>query len=84
MNSNEMIDVDLPSLQSITLGFEALVGSDVDSCSLIMRSNNELIGYDLFCRSSKSNINNFQRLEFRISSCSDIGKYFCILNIDSI
>ena len=60
MNSNEMIDVDLPSLQSIQLGGYALVGrDDDDSCSLIMRSNNELIGYDLFCRSSKSNINNF-------------------------
>ena len=77
MNSNEMIDVDLPSLQSITLGEWALYGrDDDDSCSLIMRSNNELIGYDLFCRSSKSNINNFQRLEFLFSSCSDIGKYF--------
>ena len=60
MNVNEMIDVDLPSLESITLGELALVGrDDDDSCSLIMRSNNELIGYDLFCRSSKSNINNF-------------------------
>ena len=59
MNSNEMIDVDLPSLQSIQLGWGALQGSGDDSCSLIMRSNNELIGYDLFCRSSKSNINNF-------------------------
>ena len=60
MNSNEMIDVDLPSLQSIQLGEWALHGrDDDDSCSLIMRSNNELIGYDLFCRSSKSNINNF-------------------------
>ena len=60
MNSNEMIDVDLPSLQSIQLGYYALEGRwDDDSCSLIMRSNNELIGYDLFCRSSKSNINNF-------------------------
>lgn len=48
MNSNEMIDVDLPSLQSIQLGFGALWGRDDDSCSLIMRSNNELIGYDLF------------------------------------
>ena len=55
-----MIDVDLPSLQCIQLGQEALVGrSWDDSCSLVMRSNNELIGYDLFCRSSKSNINNF-------------------------
>ena len=60
MNLNEMIDVDLPSLQSIQLGDEALRGRwDDDSSSLIMRSNNELIGYDLFCRSSKSNINNF-------------------------
>ena len=59
MNSNEMIDVDLPSLQSIQLGEYALDGRRDDSCSLIMRSNNELIGYDLFCRSSKSNINNF-------------------------
>ena len=59
MNSNEMIDVDLPSLQSIQLGKWALAGRDYDSCSLVMRSNNELIGYDLFCRSSKSNINNF-------------------------
>ena len=59
MNSNEMIDVDLPSLQSIQLGKWALRGRrDDDSSSLIMRSNNELIGYDLFCRSSKSNINN--------------------------
>ena len=59
MNSNEMIDVDLPSLQSIQLGDDALQGRYDDSTSLIMRSNNELIGYDLFCRSSKFNINNF-------------------------
>ena len=59
MNMNELIDVDLPSLQSIQLGDWALEGSRNKSCSLILRSNNELIGYDLFCRSSKSNINNF-------------------------
>ena len=59
MNSNEMIDVDLPSLQSIQLGGWALEGSGDDSCSLILRSNNELILNDLLCRSSKSNINNF-------------------------
>ena len=46
MNSNEMIDVDLPSLQSIQLGYSALQGRWDDSSSLIMRSNNELIGYD--------------------------------------
>ena len=56
MNSNGLIDVDLPSLQSIQLGNEALEGNYGDSTALIMRSNNELIGYDLLCRSSKSNI----------------------------
>ena len=77
MNSNEMIDVDLPSLQSIQLGRSALKGRLMDdSCSLIMRSNNEVILNDLFCRSSKSNINNFCTMEFPFSSCSDIGKYF--------
>ena len=45
MNLNEMIVIDLPSLQSITLGQWALQGRyDDDSCSLIMRSNNEMIG----------------------------------------
>ena len=44
MNSNEMIEIDLPSLQSITLGYRALEGRRRnDSCSLIMRSNNEMI-----------------------------------------
>ena len=62
MNSNEMIDVDLPSLQSIQLGACALHGRYDDSSSLTLRSNNELIGYDLFCRSSKSNINNILSL----------------------
>ena len=33
----------LPQLQSITLGWCALYGSISDSCSLIMRSNNEMI-----------------------------------------
>ena len=47
MNSNEMIVIDLPSLQSITLGKYALRGrDDDDSCSLIMRSNNEMIRND--------------------------------------
>ena len=46
MNSNEMIDVDLPSLQSIQLGWFALFGKDDQSCSLIMRSMNEVIGND--------------------------------------
>ena len=36
-----MIVIDLPSLQSIQLGQGALAGrDDVESCSLIMRSNN--------------------------------------------
>ena len=43
MNLNEMISIDLPSLQSITLGKYALEGRwNNDSCSLIMRSNNEM------------------------------------------
>ena len=42
MYSNEMIVIDLPSLQSITLGGFALCGIDNESCSLIMRSNNEM------------------------------------------
>ena len=53
MNENELIDIDLPLLRSIQLGDSALQGrSDDESCSLTMRSNNELIGYDLFYRSS--------------------------------
>ena len=43
MNLNEMIVIDLPSLQSITLGWCALDGNNDSSCSLIMRSNNEMI-----------------------------------------
>ena len=40
-----MISIDLPSLQSITLGKWALAGRDEDgSCSLRMRSTNEMIG----------------------------------------
>ena len=43
MNSNEMIDIDLPSLQSIALGYGALRGLRYDSsCSLTMRSNTEM------------------------------------------
>ena len=39
MNLNEMISIDLPSLQSITLGWAALQGKwRDDSCSLTMRS----------------------------------------------
>ena len=46
MNLNEMIVIDLPSLQSITLGKYALEGRDDSSCSLTMRSNNEMIRND--------------------------------------
>ena len=46
MNSNEMIDVDLPSLQSIQLGFYALWGRDEDSSSLTLRSMNEINRFD--------------------------------------
>ena len=46
-STNEMIRIDLPSLQSITLGECALYGRvDDDSCSLIMRSTNEMIRND--------------------------------------
>ena len=38
-----MIDLDLPSLQSIQLGWSALGGKSDNSCSLKMRSNNEMI-----------------------------------------
>ena len=56
MNSNEMIVIDLPSLQSITLGESALEGSMFDdSCSLTMRSTNGIFEMNE-CRSSKSNI----------------------------
>ena len=43
MNLNEMISIDLPSLQSIQLGQYTLYGSESDSCSLTMRSTNEMI-----------------------------------------
>ena len=44
MSVNEMIDIDLPSLQTIQLGYNALWGIwGDDSYSLIMRSNNESI-----------------------------------------
>ena len=43
MNLNDMIVIDLPSLQSITLGRNALEGRNHDSCSLTMRSTNEMI-----------------------------------------
>ena len=77
MNSNEMIDVDLPSLQSIRLGDRALQGRwDDDSCSLTLRSNIELILNDLFCRSSKSNINQFSGILLLQSFNSNNGKYF--------
>ena len=46
MNSNEMIVIDLPSLQSIQLGKYTLEGRDDSSCSLVMRSNNEMIEND--------------------------------------
>ena len=45
MSKSEMIDVDLPSLQSITLGGYTLAGKwDDNTCSLVMRSNNETYG----------------------------------------
>ena len=47
MNLNEMIVIDLPSLQSITLDRNALCGRYNDeSCLLRMRSTNEMIRND--------------------------------------
>ena len=46
MNLNEMIVIDLPSLQSITLGWFALCGRENESCLLRMRSNKEMIRND--------------------------------------
>ena len=40
---NEMIDVDLPSLQKIELSYCALQGMPDDYCSLTMKSNNDMI-----------------------------------------
>ena len=42
MSLNEMIDIDLPSLQYIKLGWYALCGRYDNSCSLIMRSTSEM------------------------------------------
>lgn len=53
MNVNEMINVDLPSLQSILLGVYAITGDDNNQCSLIMRSNGKKVDITE-CRSSKS------------------------------
>ena len=53
MNLNEMIWIDLPSLQSITLGCAALEGRDDDSCSLTLRGVIDM-NRDDFNRSSKS------------------------------
>ena len=46
MNLNEMIWIDLPSLQSITLGRYALCGRDDDSCSLTLRGMIDVIRDD--------------------------------------
>ena len=46
MNLNEMIWIDLPSLQSITLGQWALCGRDDDSCSLTLRGMIDVIRDD--------------------------------------
>ena len=47
MHLNEMISIDLPLLQSITLGIYSLSGRFNDrSCSLTMRSNNEMVRND--------------------------------------
>ena len=52
MHLNDMIVIDLPSLQFITLGEGALFGRNDYSSSLTMRSNNEMIEMIMECRSS--------------------------------
>ena len=77
MNSNEMIDVDLPSLQSIQLGRYALEGRDGNNSSLLtMRSNIEMTLNDLLCRSSESNIHQCTGILLLQSFNSNNGKYF--------
>ena len=84
MNSNEMIDVDLPSLRSFQLGACALCGCFEEGCSLTMRSKYKRFEITEY-RSSKSIFfSQLSRRQFLFSSCSDIGKYFWILNIDSL
>lgn len=46
MSLNEMIDIDLPSLQRIELGWLALYGKSDESCSLTMRSMDKMIRSD--------------------------------------
>ena len=47
MDLNEMIGIDLPSLQSIELGYYALQGDNSDeSCSLTIRSIDEMFRND--------------------------------------
>ena len=46
MNLNEMIVIDLPSLQSITLGNGALYGNPRKMSLLTMRSNNDIVSND--------------------------------------
>ena len=46
MHMNQMISIDLPSLQSIYLGTLSLYGENDSSCSLTMRSRNEFNSND--------------------------------------
>ena len=83
MSLNEMIVIDLPSLQSITLGKYALYGRYDDySSSLTMRSTNEMIEMIEY-RSSKSNIDSFCFGKFRKCSSIDSSKFGNVMNIDS-
>ena len=67
MNSNEMISIDLPSLQSITLGIWALEGKNNDSsCSLLMRSMNVRVRYNPYQIFQISNLLNPQEIVFHI------------------
>ena len=48
MKLNEMIVIDLPSLQSIQLGYAALYGKDDSTSSIILRSIYIILEYNTY------------------------------------
>ena len=76
--------LDLPSLQSIQLGFYSLHGryDDEEPCySLTMRSMNEVVDMNEF-RSSKSNIFQIWGIQSCVSPLHKFGEYYKVLNFD--
>ena len=74
-----MISIDLPALQSIQLGSDALAGTDDVSCELIMRSICMKWFAIIKCRSSEFKIAYISKFQFLSSFYSEIKKY--ILNV---